>query len=71
MNFGSNKKVTIANYYAWLSPFVSWIKGEIEKGNFAMTEFTLKRYLDEKYLHQERSTYIRIGEEIACFVNMF
>ena len=71
MRYSSRKEVTVKNYETWLWPWVRWLEENSRTGYLHVTAQVVKAYLDHKYLTKEFSSYMRVGIQIADFVNRY
>ena len=69
MSCSSLKPVTVRNYETWLRPWVTWLKEKAGTGQLQVDAHVLKTYLDSRYRDKEFSSYMRVGRQIAGFVN--
>ena len=67
----SRKQETITNYTNWLRPFVRWLEDKSRTGYLHITSQLLTEYLNNRYAHGEHSSYMRVGKQIAAFVNQY
>ena len=69
MSCSSLKPVTVKNYETWLRPWVMWLEENAGHGRLIVDAQVIKMYLDQRYLGQELSSYMRVGKQIASFVS--
>ena len=62
MSCSSLKPVTIKNYETWLRPWVTWLEENAGRGRLIVDAQVIKMYLDQRYLGQELSSYMRVGK---------
>ena len=67
----SRRQETIINYNNWLRPFVKWLEDKSRAGYLHISSQLLAEYLDGRYAYGEHSSYMRVGKEIAPFVNRY
>ena len=67
----SRSQETVDNYTNWLRPFVKWLEDKSSTGYLYITSQMLAEYLDSRYAHGEYSSYMRVGKQIAAFVNRY
>ena len=71
MSYSNLKEVTVKNYETWLRPWVTWLKDKASSGQLHIDAHVLKTYLDMRYLDKEFSSYMRVGNQIASFINRY
>ena len=71
MSCSSLKPVTVKNYETWLRPWVIWLMAKAGTGPLHVDAHVLKTYLDARYRGKEFSSYMRVGKQIADFINRF
>ena len=65
------RDATLRNYESWLRPFVRWLDDGVRQGRLDVTDHVLKTYLDERYRSGEYESYMRVGNQIATFLNRY
>ena len=65
----SRRHETINNYANWLRPFIKWLEDKSSSGYVHITSQLLAEYLNDRYARGEHSSYMRVGKQIAAFVN--
>ena len=65
----SRRHETINNYTNWLRPFIKWLEDKSSSGYVHITSQLLAEYLNDRYARGEHSSYMRVGKQIAAFVN--
>ena len=63
--------MTVDNYDSWISQWVNWHKKEVGKGQYSVTDFTLKAFLDHQYKDGKYSSYMCVDAQIARFINCY
>ena len=71
MSCSSLKPVTVKNYETWLRPWVTWLTTKAGTGPLHVDAHVLKTYLDTRYRGKQFSSYMRVGKQIADFINRF
>ena len=67
----SRSQETIDNYNNWIRPFIKWLEDKSSTGYLHITSQLLAEYLDSRFAYGEHSSYMRVGKQIATFVNRY
>ena len=63
--------MTVDNYDSGIRQWVNWHKKEVGRGQRAVTDFTLKVFLDHQYKDGKYSSYVLVGAQISRFINRY
>ena len=62
---------TLRNYESWLRPFVRWLNDNARQGRLDVNNHVVQTYLEERYRSGTSTSYMRVGNQIASFVNRY
>ena len=65
------RPVTVKNYERWLQPWVAWLEAKAEGGRRHVDAQLLKSYLDSRFAGKARTSYMRVGGQLADFTSRY
>lgn len=61
----------MATYKSWLTPWVAFLVDNEMASNLFIDKRLLETYLNHHYPGGHKDTYLRVGKQIAAFVNQY